>query len=576
MASVQESMNQAVRQLGDLSASQKIAIGLGLVLVAGSVAWLGQWATTPEMTALMQQPLSAEDLARVTAGLDAAGESYKVQGNQILVKNTANRAQLWAQLQQADRMPADTSMGFTAMVKESNPWLSQEENNRRWTVAMKTELEHVLKQFSGVRNASVFLNLTSSGPRFSRNRAENTASVSMTLSSGEPISRGLALSAAKLVAGAVQGLPLHNVEVVDGNGSPVALWDEEGGAAEGIQRRQRELEQQIARKIRDQLSFDRRIRVNVQVDMDLTARENNATVVGDAVEISREQKTEKTNRARKGGVPGVEPNVGISAAAGEAGGDSSSTEVTTTTQQPGSTVTRESTPAGGIKSVFAAVNLSRSFIESVLKKKNPDNAKLTDKQIADEFELQKAMVISQVTMLVKPQKPQQVSVNWYYDAPDAEPAAQAGAADSSMQLMSRFGAPAGLGALAIVALAMTLRMSKRREEGDSFGLELGLPRQAIEAARKAAEDLGGYRPTPRRSSGGAGGSGSAEGGYGGDSSASGAPIPMSMMDESVLVAQEVDPGTAQVNQMIEQVSQMADQDIDSLATLVEKWIDSPK
>lgn len=586
MASIQTALQNATRQLSDLTLSQKLAIGMGLVMAVGAIILLGQWSATSELVPLLKQPLTTDDIAHITEGLDAAGETYKIQNNQVLVSSSANRPQLIAQLHQAGRMPADTSLGFSAMIKESNPWLSQEENNRRWVLAMKSELETVLKQFAGVRAASVFLNINSAGPRFSRNRADSTASVSLTMASGEPVSRNLGLAAARLVAGAVQGLPLHNVEVVDGNGVGVQLWDDEEGGAEGIHRRQRDMEQQIARKIRDQLNFDRHIRVNVQVEMDLTARENNATILSDPVETSRETKTDRTARNRKGAQPGVEANVGLAASATDAGGDSSTTEQTNITQQPGSTTTRESTPAGSVKSIFAAVNISRGFIESVLKRKLGDTAKLTEKQITDEFELQKTMIVSQVTMLVKPQKAQQVSVNWYYDAPEPEPPATASSVDTSMKVAGKYAAPAGLGALALIALALTLRMAKRREDGESFGLELGLPKHAIEAARKAAADLNSYRPAARGGPGGAvagGGGGLASGGGGADlgslmsgGTANAIPIPMSQADEGIMVAQEVDSNTAQIGRMIEQIGQAAEQDADVVATLIEKWIDGPK
>ena len=81
MASLQKTITQAVGQLRDMTVSQRLAILLGVALVAGSLVWLAQWAAQPEMVPLLDQSLGPENLALVQGGLDALGQKYRVEGS---------------------------------------------------------------------------------------------------------------------------------------------------------------------------------------------------------------------------------------------------------------------------------------------------------------------------------------------------------------------------------------------------------------------------------------------------------------------------------------------------------------
>src|SRR5215468_9026499 len=120
MAQFQKTLGDIARHVGGLTLSQRLAVLFGAVLVAGSLVWMGQWAASPEMTPLLDMQLTPEELTRVRSGLTAIGEPHKVDGSRVLVSGNANKAALLAQLEQMDRMPADTSGGFAQMVKDSN------------------------------------------------------------------------------------------------------------------------------------------------------------------------------------------------------------------------------------------------------------------------------------------------------------------------------------------------------------------------------------------------------------------------------------------------------------------------
>ncbi len=583
MAGMQDIISRAMRHLGDLTLSQRLAIGMGALLVAGSLIWLGQWAATPDMVPLLDQKLDADELALVRSGLDAMGETYKVSGAQVLVRAAANRQAILAALQQAEKLPPDTAIGFAQLVKEANPWISGQENNRRWTVAVQNELARVLREFNGVRRARVMLNLNARPRGFSRSQAESTASVTLFTRGGEPVTRSLALAAARMVAGAVRGLPVKNVQVIDGANGRVALdWDDvAGGGASGLHRQRKQLEHEKETQIRELLGFDPHVLVSVSAELDFSSVQEQNTQITEGVKVKKESDTSTTRRGQPSGQPGAQPNVGM-AVGGGATGETSNTEHTQEVSEPSRLTSVKQTPAGVPKSISAAVSLSYSYLASVYKRNNPEAEKPpTEADIEKVFQKQKASIVELLARLVLPQDKQQVSVAWHYDVEPEGAAAAGGALDTSLELASRYGPASGLGLLALLSLGLMLRMAKQKSDGETFGMEIGLPKEAIEAARKAAQQMhaaGGRKKDAGGRAGGGGGVAVAMAGAGGAVAEAAeaipsAPIPVGQEAEGVLEAQEVDESAVQIEQIIAQVSEIAKQDGEAVAALVENWID---
>jgi len=580
MASLQKTVTQAVGQLRDMTVSQRLAILLGVALVAGSLVWLAQWAAQPEMVPLLDQSLGAEDLALVQGGLDALGQKYRVEGSRVLVPASADRQSVLARLQQQDKLPGDTSIGFGALVKESNPWISQEENERRWTVALQSELARVLSNFGEVKRASVHLPLGRRRGVFSRNIPLPSASVTLTMQGGEPVSRQLALAAARLVSGAVPALSLKNVNVVDGAG--VSVWpgpDAEPGGSGELDRRRREHEVRIAEKIRSQLAFDPKVRVNVQVMLDRTARELESSTPTEGVEIIEERETDETKRGQRSSEPGVKPNVGVAAGAGGLS-ESSLRESTKVEKLAGTTRKVEHTPPGEIQEIFAAINVSHSYLEGVYRRNNPETDPPTEAQVQAVFENEKTKIVNQVAVLVKPQTDEQVRVDWYYDSVDAGVAAEAGSFETSVELVQRFGPASALALLALLSLALVMRMARRGDSGESFGLDIGLPKKAIAAAKKAAEDVQAVAGRSQYATGGRGPGGrpaaptSGTTGEPGEPFATAIPMPTgeAAVTEGILDAQEVDESAVQIVGMLDQVTTMINEDPEGTAVMIERWV----
>jgi flagellar biosynthesis/type III secretory pathway M-ring protein FliF/YscJ len=309
----------------------------------------------------------------------------------------------------------------------------------------------------------------------------------------------------------------------------------------------------------------------VQVVLDRTARDLESSTPTDAVDISEQRETDETKRGRPSGEPGVKPNVGVVAGGGQLN-ESSLRESSKVEKAVGTTRKVERTPPGEIKEIFAAINVSHTYLEGVYRRNNPNAAGPTVDQIQTVFETEKTKIENQVTVLVKPQDVDHVRVDWYYDAIEAGVVAEAGALETSFDTLRRFGPVAGLALLALFSLGLVMRMARRSDAGESFGLEIGLPQDAIAAAKKAAADIEEAARRPRRAAVGRAAVTAGAAGEAGEALAAvSVPTGEAAVVEGVLDGQEVDEGAVQVAHMLGQVTSMAEQDPEGIATLVERW-----
>jgi flagellar biosynthesis/type III secretory pathway M-ring protein FliF/YscJ len=583
MGMLQRLLAQTLTRLKDTNASQRVALVLGGTLVGLSLLWLTQWAATPERVPLLEQDFAAEELARVQGALEALGIDYEIKGSRAFVPASTNRQAVLARLQQDGSLPADTSTGFAALVKESDPWISQEESARRWTWALQNELQRILAQFDGVKEAFVVLNYNTQQRSFTRQAPPNSASVTVVTKSGEPVPRTLALAAAKLVAGAVAGLPVRNVQVLDAGGRTALDWDAEQDPTNALKSFRASEEQRFTDLIRRQVP-DPRALVSVRVELNSIATQTQTTTPSKGVERSSETTSEQRTAARGAEAPGVQPNVGISVSAG--GRDENETRETQKTEYATGTATRtESKPAGDVESVMAAIALSSSYLDAVYRSQNAGAAAPDDAALETVFQAERTRLTAQIAKLVKPPAPENVAISRYYDTlPEIAKADAANMLEQSLELATRYAPQSGLALLALIGLSMMLRLARKTDTGESFGLELGLPKEAIEAAKVAAEDVAKIRIKPHVVQAMSAASGGRPGAAGADGGAPGGPQVTTVADvvtvpvgqatatEGVLVAQEVDPAAVQTRKMLEQIGAMVDSDPETVATLLEQWV----
>lgn len=564
MASWQKVMQRAARHLRDMTVSQRLAILLGAVLIAGSLAWLTQWAASPQMVPLLPQALTPSDIAKIEKGLSDLGEPFDIRGQQIYVQASANTNRLLARLHQAEQLPADTSIGFEAIIKDTNPFLPGAENDRRWAVALQNELAGVIRELNGVRDARVVLNLAGRPKGFTRNQPAASASVTIFMQGREPVPRRLGVAAAKWVVGAVRGLKRENVQVIDGGTGRVAVdWaDESDASLTKLHQIRKAIEKEHEAKIRSHLDYDPNVKVSISVELNHSSEQVQDSVASEGVLTHEVRESTNSVRNQRNNQPGVQPNTGM-AAAGGAKADTTVEEKTESSFQPGMRTTNSQTPPGQIKNMSAAVSISYTYLRRVFELRNPDADPPNAEDIDAIFEETRTQIAQHLARLMVPPEPEQVSVIWHYDTIAPPVTAQAESWQLSIDNAHQWAPSAALGLLAIFSLFMLARMARNSDHGESFGMEIGLSEEAIQAARRAADDLG----VAQAEINAAADEDLAE------THTAAVPFPFGDSAETVLDAPELDEATLQITQMLEQVSKMTESDPEGLAAVIEGWVE---
>ena len=200
---------QTQSYLRGLTVSQRLAIGSCAGMVILSLVWLVGWAADPSLVPLLDQPLSAQELGPIQQKLDLERVSYKVNNNIILVPQES-RPRLLAQLDQQRALPNDISIGFARMMEEASPWLSMDEQNRRWSIARSYELSRVLREFDGVLDARVLID-DKTRRTIGAAPVVPTASIFVKMAPGVPLDKERVFAMASFVGRAVAGLSVSNV-----------------------------------------------------------------------------------------------------------------------------------------------------------------------------------------------------------------------------------------------------------------------------------------------------------------------------------------------------------------------------
>lgn len=551
---------QTSSQLKGLTTSQRLAIGSSAALVLVGLMWLVNWAQSPSLVPLLDQPLTAQQITPIQQRLEAEGIKYKTTGDTILVP-AESRVRLLARLSQGNTLPKDISLGFMQLMEKSSPWLSMEDQNRRWSLALSNELAGVIKEFDGVVSASVFID-----KNFRRTIGQGsikpTASVSLTLQPGIQLDKSRVRAVASFVSSAVAGLDISDVSVVDRTNFQAysVPKPQEGLATDELEIR-RQQEKHFEDKIRALLASIPNLRVAVYAELDPEWKVTTDKSHGKPQPTREESENMTETRSTPAGGPGVNPNVGVNVA--PAGGPSETSEKSSTVTEYASgvdeKVTRSEVLRNALKSLYASVNVPRSYLAAIYQKahdgKEPTDAELEkDKGILDE----KEKISRQVsTALALVDKKKNVEVGWFHDASSialAGPAhAEAGTGETMLTLLRSHAGTAGLGMLALMSLLMMLMMVRRIGEG---------PVLPGEEPPKPLPLRIGPDGHPQR----------------GDAvsplTAGEGPIGEAELGEQLLEGREMDEQTLHITQIVQQVNDLIRDDPEASVQILQRWIDS--
>jgi flagellar biosynthesis/type III secretory pathway M-ring protein FliF/YscJ len=539
MEFIKKQFEQIKEYLGSLSTSQSLVIFLLVVMIVVALFWTIYQTAKPEMVPLLEQALSDTEIASYENKLELWSVSYRVENNKILVKRQ-DRDRLIARLGQDNALPADMSESWKKLITESDMWLTQEDRQNRWKLALEQRLGQIIQLMDGVQKAYVIINpgskrLLSDGPS-----SDPSASVYLSMQSGITPSKPMVISVAAMVAGAVDRLARDRVQVI-ANGVPCRVPGDSNPFAGEELDMQRAYEKHFSDKIQQVLAINN-VQVGVFVELENETIQTTEQKYGDPI-VSKERSDENLSKpVTPAGEPGVRPNTGLSVQVPGAGGQESS-QNETETEYSGlrdlTQVVKHSNP-GSVKTIRATVNIPYTYFVEIFKQQTGKEEKPSAVQLEPIIQAQEDNIRKKIIPIINASDPASVEVSYFFDVQSMPlETALAASGPTSLPQITQYAKPVGLIVLAFTSLLMVLMMLKKASSNVAI--------QGLENKENANEQT----PALEVDSG---------------------PIGEASSSDGVLEGIEVDEDTLRTRKMAEQVASLVKEDPASAATLVRQWI----
>jgi len=319
-------------QLGGLPATAKLLIGALMVILVMSLLMVAQFAGRPSMVPL---PIDLDPEARTAAQsyLERSGIPFEDQGGRLMVP-AEQRYTVLAQLTDHEVISGE-QINFDSLIKESSPFLTREQNRKRWLVAKMNVLSALIGKFRGIQHATVMID-RSEKVGFGSSHEPPTASVTV-IPTGDGLTQGQVEAIARVVAGAQPGLKASDVQVIDAKNGRAHLPRSEGQLVSGeyLEIKQAQ-EKHTKATIADALSYIPGLHIAVNAMMDTRRVEQRTEGVEEPMvgPLSSSRRTTTSSSQPAGNEPGMRPNTGVSLPSSGGQGTTMSDERSEETTRP--------------------------------------------------------------------------------------------------------------------------------------------------------------------------------------------------------------------------------------------------
>lgn len=429
MGALQRVVNNVNVFVGKLSPSQKLLIGS--ITIIGVLAWLvvAQYSSRGTTTTLSVGG-TPEEIGQRVAALQAAGIDAQITPTGITVPK-GRQQEAMARLGEAKLLPADTQYLFRNLIEGQTWWSSREQNNRQYLLALRGELARQIGQYAGVRSAVVNLDVPEVQGLGTAARRP-TASVSVQSRDGSALPQGTVDAVAAHVAGAIAGLEVDRVQVIDASsGRPRKPSAGNEILSTTYMDHANKVEQQMRDKITELLSYIPGVGVAVTAQVDVTQVtsrvQKNMDKGQGTVSLPKRSTSQSTNQSDRStsGEPGLRSNTGADIARSGASGGTleQSQEENEFENAVGSKTENIVDPRGMPTRLAVSVNIPRGYIVSLIEKEKPSGAAPAtppppggastappDADIAKRFEDERTKIVASLTPHVRTSGPQGQSV----------------------------------------------------------------------------------------------------------------------------------------------------------------------
>lgn len=582
MDQIRRALATVGKQLGQLGTTQKLLIASLAVIVLMVLFVVSQYASKPKTEELALGQRSVEEIQAAMATLRGAGIEARMSESGAIVVPVGRRSDAMSKLGEARQLPADSTFLFRDLIQSQNWWASREQNTRNYHFALRNELGRQIGSYSGVKSAEVNLDIPENTGLGAAAR-KPTASVSVVTTGGVPLAQSTVDAIAVHVAGAVAGLDVDRVRVIDAaNGRQRKPSTKDDLLPTTYLEQATRVETQTREKLLELLSYIPGVVVAVTAQVDVTqvnaqVQKNLDKGEGTVAMVKKETNSSTTqNEPSRGAEPGLRSNTGADLARASSGAGSKLEQTQDDREMEnfvGTRTERIIDPRGMPTRLAVSVNVPQGYVVQLLQKEkaaaagatgapgapagggqSPNNAAPTDAEIEARFAKEQAKVVASLTPHVKtvgadgrPITGDVVVSMIPMDAPPAGVSGGAGGAGAAptggvggliggLALGGSMIDKVVLGALALVALFMMLSLVRRAAR------RVELP---------TAEELVGVPPT--------------------------LTTPTDMVGEAdegetALAGIEVNESEMRSRKILESVGEMVKQDPESAAKLVNRWM----
>ncbi len=295
-------------QLGRLPATARLLIGSLMVILVLSLFLVAQLASRPSMVPL---PLTLDPEARdaALAFLERANIAFEEREGRLLVP-AEQKFTVLAQLTDNEVISSD-QINFDSLIQQDSPFLTREQNRKRWMIAKMNVLSAMISRFRGIQRAAVVIDQPET-IGFGRTHIPPSASVSV-VPAGGPLTPAQVDAIAHLVAGAHAELKAEDVNVIDAKtGQRHQSRPEDAMTAARNMEVKREAEDHVKTTIEDALAYISgvRIAVNAMVDTREIQQRTDSYEDPKVGPLSESSRTIDSTQQTVATEPGVRPNTG--------------------------------------------------------------------------------------------------------------------------------------------------------------------------------------------------------------------------------------------------------------------------
>lgn len=379
MNRVRRAMASISAAFSRLSVSQRLLAASVAVVLVMTLLLVQLYAGRPAMVPLLPGA-SAEEQSRAMRFLRTSAVQYEQREGVVMVPASQHQLIL-AQMAEGKALPDDSRILFDNLIDKQSWTLSQRQNAQLETIAVQNELAGIISRMSGIRSASVILNLPE---KRSLGQPATAASASVTVFPARPLDSNTVDSIAHLVAGS-RGIDAQRVRVIDGTTNRQFKAREEGTMAASTyleyvaaieSRKQQQIHEMLA-------SYIPGVIVTVHAQVDVTRRRTETQAIlpegkGSQTLLKSEQTMSREDRqSAVGGEPGPRSNTREDITGLLAGGGGGTTEATGDTQfdtEFGREVKVVEDPRGNPTKINAVVNIPRPYFVQVWRSRQPAEA----------------------------------------------------------------------------------------------------------------------------------------------------------------------------------------------------------